>query len=92
MLWLKRIFIFVFILMALLLSLAFMTANENRVSVDFFLWEASATTGVWMVVAFTFGLATTLLASYPVILAYKIRLRRAQKKQLEMSASAAHGS
>lgn len=87
MVWLTRIFVFIFIAAILLFSLAFMTANENKVSVDFFLWQATATTGVWMVIAFGAGLLITLLASYPVIVTYKFRLRRSQKKQLELQSS-----
>lgn len=87
MVWLKRIFAFLFIIISLLLALAFMTANETRVVIDFFIWDASATTGIWLIAAFLTGLLVTLLASYPIIASYKFRLHRSQKKQLELAVS-----
>lgn len=92
MIWLKRILTLLFVMAALLVALAFMTINESVVSVDFFLWQPSASVGVWMILAFIVGLAVTLLLSYPLIAAYQFRLRRAQKKQLELSASAPQDS
>ena len=91
MLWLKRILVSLFAILSLLLALAFMTANESKVSVNFFLWQASTTVGVWMVAAFVLGLLVTLVASYPLIAAYRFRLRHAQKKQLELSALSQSG-
>jgi len=87
MVWLTRIFIFIFIVVAFALALAFMTANESSVAANFLLWEIEARVGVLMVSAFAAGLMITLIATYPVIAAYKFHLRRAQKKQLELSAS-----
>lgn len=87
MIWFKRIFAFLFVIISLLLALAFMTANETKVSIDFFVWEGSATIGIWVVAAFMMGLIVTLVASYPLIAAYRFRLHRAQKKQLELAVS-----
>ena len=87
MVWFKRVFVILFVVISLLLALAFMTANETKVAVDFFAWQASATIGVWMLLAFLVGLIVTLLASYPLIAAYRFRLYRAQRKQLGVSAS-----
>lgn len=89
MVWLKRLVFFVLIAAVMLLALAFMAANETLISMNFFLWEHSGNTGVWMIAAFAMGVLITLIATYPVIVAYKFRISRVQKKQLDIQLSEA---
>lgn len=86
MLWLKRIVLLLLLIIILLLTIAFLDANETVVSLDLLLWKVSTTTGKALVAGFALSLVLVLIATYPLIVSYKFRLNRMQKRILKVGA------
>ena len=81
MLWLKRIIILCFIICTFLVGLVFLTANEEPLSLSFFLFEITTTSGAVFVLGLIIGLLAALIGIYPLIAVCKYKLRRIQKNQ-----------
>ncbi|MEX2367831.1 MAG: LapA family protein [Pseudohongiellaceae bacterium] len=64
-------------------GLAFLTANEDPVLLNFFVYDLQTTVGGSFVIGLILGLIVTLISTWPVIAAYKFKLGRAQKRSLD---------
>ncbi len=83
MVWLLRLVYPLILVCVFLAGLAFLTANEEPAALSFFLYELETTLGGSFVIGFILGLIATLIATWPIIAAYKFKLGRAQKRALE---------
>jgi|GEM_PF-3579511 len=81
--WLLRILYPMLLICVFLAGLAFLTANEDPAFLNFFVYEIHTTMGGSFVIGLILGLIVTLIATWPVIAAYKFKLGRAQKRSLD---------
>tara|TARA_R110002073_G_scaffold29956_7_gene93965 strand:- start:575 stop:880 length:306 start_codon:yes stop_codon:yes gene_type:complete len=84
MVWLLRLVYPLLLICVFLAGLAFLTANEDPVTLDFFFRDIPTTTGGSFVSGLILGLIVTLFSTWPIIAAYKFKLGRAQKRSLDL--------
>lgn len=85
--WLLRILYPILLICAFLAGLAFLTANEDPASLNFFIYDIQTTVGGSFVIGLILGLVITLISTWPIITAYKFKLGRAQKRSLDTAAN-----
>ena len=84
MVWLLRLIYPLLLIFVFLAGLAFLTANEDPITLDFFSYDISTTVGGSFVSGLILGLIATLISTWPIIAAYKFKLGRAQKRSMEL--------
>lgn len=84
MVWLLRLIYPLLLIFVFLAGLAFLTDNEEPITLYFFSYDISTTVGGSFVSGLILGLIATLISTWPIIAAYKFKLGRAQKRYMEL--------
>lgn len=82
MLWLKRIIPLLFIIVVLLLAIDIIVKNQTDIILDLVVFEFDTTVGKAIVSSLALSLILVVIATVPLVISYKIRLKRLQNRLL----------